>query len=129
MSGKKYLNFIFYRRVNRILNFYKFFQEYLIIQKQWRTKYKKDDGTSGANDTHHFEVTQSSGDTSVKIEVYKDSALYTGDQDFYSNSTAITNYEYEERLQDQRRKIRLLDPRYLDDFVSEFKLLMKESMF
>ena len=92
-------------------------------------KYKKDDGTSGANDTHHFEVAQSSGDTSVKIEVYKDSALYTGDQDFYSNSTAITNYEYEERLQDQRRKIRLLDPRYLDDFVSEFKLLMKESMF
>ena len=91
-------------------------------------KYKKADGTSGADDTHHFELAQSSGDTSVKVEVYNNLALYGGDQDFYSNATAVTNYEYEEQLQDERRKIRLLDPRYLDDFVAEFKSLMKEAI-
>ena len=91
-------------------------------------KYEKADGTSGADDTHHFELAQSSGDTSVKVEVYNNLALYGGDQDFYSNATAVTNYEYEERLQDERRKIRLLDSRYLDDFVAEFKSLMKETI-
>ncbi len=91
-------------------------------------KYEKADGTSGADDTHHFELAQSSGDTSVKVEVYNNLALYGGDQDFYSNATAVTNYEYEERLQDERRKIRLLDPRYVDAFIEEFKSLMTETI-
>ena len=91
-------------------------------------KYKKSDGTSGADDTHHFELAQSSGDTSVKVEVYNNLALYGGDQDFYSNATTVTNYEYEERLQDERRKIRLLDPRYVDAFIEEFKSLMTETI-
>jgi len=91
-------------------------------------KYIKSDGTSGADDTHHFELAQSSGDTTTKIEVYKDSALYSGDLDFYGTATPVTNYEYEERLQDERRKIRLLDPRYVDAFVEEFKSLIKESI-
>ena len=91
-------------------------------------KYEKADGTSGADDTHHFELAQSSGDTSVKVEVYNNLALYGGDQDFYSNATAVTNYEYEERLQDERRKIRLLDPRYIDAFIEEFKSLMTETI-
>jgi hypothetical protein len=91
-------------------------------------KYVKTDGTSGADDTHHFELAQTSGDTSVKVEVYNNLALYGGDQDFYSNATPVTNYEYEERLQDERRKIRLLDPRYIDRFVKEFKSLMKETI-
>ena len=91
-------------------------------------KYEKVDGTSGADDTHHFELAQTSGDTSVKVEVYNNLALYGGDQDFYSNATPVTNYEYEERLQDERRKIRLLDPRYVNTFVEEFKSLMKETI-
>ena len=40
----------------------------------------------------------------------------------------LTNLEYEEELQDQRRKIKLLDPQFLTQFVSEFELLMKESV-
>ena len=91
-------------------------------------KYIKADGTSGADDTHHFELAQSSGDTSIKVEVYNNSALYSGDLNFYGTATPVTNYEYEERLQDERRKIRLLDPRYIDTFVKEFQSLMKESI-
>ena len=80
------------------------------------------------NGVHHYEVAQSSGDTDTKIEVYSNSALYTGDTDFYESATAITNYEYEESLQDEKRKIRLLDPRYVDQFVDEYKNLMRESI-
>ena len=46
---------------------------------------------------HHYEIAQTSGDTSETIEVYNNSALYTGDTDFYVNATIITNREFEER--------------------------------
>tara|TARA_B100000085_G_C18500521_1_gene495260 strand:- start:1012 stop:1308 length:297 start_codon:yes stop_codon:yes gene_type:complete len=80
------------------------------------------------NAVHHYEITQSSGNTNTKIEVYSNSALFSGDTDFYGSATAVTNLEYEEELQDQRRQIKLLDPQFLTQFVSEFELLMKESV-
>lgn len=77
---------------------------------------------------HHYEIAQSSGDTSTKIEVYKNSALYTGDTDFYASATPITNREYEENQQEERRKIKLLDPTYVPQFIKEYENLMKESI-
>ena len=59
---------------------------------------------------HHYEISPSSGDTTKKIEVYSNSALYSGDTDFYTSATAVTNLEYEESQQEERRKIKLLDP-------------------
>ena len=78
--------------------------------------------------THHYEVAQSSGSSTTKIEVYNNSALYSGDNDYYGTSTAITNREYEETQQDIKRKIRLLDPRYVQQFTEEYETLMKESI-
>ena len=72
---------------------------------------------------HHYEISQSSGDANTKIEVYANEALYTGDTDFYSNATIVTNREYEESEQDKKRNIRLLDPSFLDQFVDEYKNL------
>ena len=71
--------------------------------------------------THHYEISQVSGDTSIKINVGSDNTDHSG-------ATAITNFEYEEALQDELRQIRLLDPRYIDGFVSEYEKLMAESM-
>ena len=85
-------------------------------------KYDNVDGT------HHYELAQSSGDTNTKIEVYNNSALYTGDDDSYSTASIVTNREYEENQQDIKRKIRLLDPRYVQQFVEEYEILMKESI-
>ena len=76
---------------------------------------------------HHYELAQSSGNTDTKIEVYNNSALYTGDSDFYSNATIITNREYEEQQQEIKRQIRLLDPRYVEDFTEEYITLMNET--
>ena len=85
-------------------------------------KYDNPDGV------HHYEISQESGDTSTKIEVYANEALYTGDTDFYNSATIVTNREYEEREQDKKRQIRLLDPRYVDEFVDEFEELIGESI-
>ena len=77
-------------------------------------KYSNPDGT------HHYEISQSSGDTSKKINIGTDNTDYP-------TATLITNFEHEQEEQDKKRKIRLLDPSFLEDFVEEFKLLMRES--
>ena len=84
-------------------------------------KYSNPDGI------HHYEISQESGDTTQKIEVY-DPDLISSDTDAYTSATAITNREFEESEQDKKRKIRLLDPVFVDQFVDEFKVLMKESI-
>ena len=72
---------------------------------------------------HHYEKTQLSGDQSGdgpgdyshKIEVN------STDPDAQS----VSNYEYESRLQDQKRQIKLLDKGYLNTFVEEFERLVQ----
>ena len=78
-------------------------------------KYDNVDGT------HHSEISQSSGYTSIKIDVGTSNTNYP-------SATLITNYEYEQSQQDSKRKIRLLDPSFVADFVEEFKSLMNESI-
>ena len=75
------------------------------------------------NGIHHYEVAQDSGDTTIKIWVDNDA-----DTDAYTVLTPITNYEYEEKEQDIKRQIQLLDSRYLSLFVTEFTTRMKESI-
>ena len=80
-------------------------------------KYDNPDGI------HHYETTQDSGDTKIKIEVFNEV-----DEDAYTGLTPITNREYEENEQDKKRKIRLLDPNYLKPFVAEFRELIEETV-
>ena len=81
-------------------------------------------GAGNEDSAHHYEVTQDSGrtsgqgpnDYSHKVEVNSDT----------DNATTITNREYEERQQDKYRSIRLLNQRYVSDFISEFDNLIKQ---
>ena len=41
-----------------------------------------------------------------------------------AGATAVTNYEYEERLQQAKGRIRLLKPEYIELVVEEFTTLM-----
>ena len=75
------------------------------------------------NGTHHYEIAQDSGDTTIKIWVENDA-----DTDAYTGLTPITNYEYELTEQDRKRQIQLLDPNYLNIFINEFDKRMKESI-
>ena len=76
---------------------------------------------SNVDATHHYEISQVSGDTTIKIDIGTDNTDYP-------TASVVTNYEYEEGLQDKKRKIRLLDPAYVEDFVAEFEKLMGESV-
>ena len=100
---------------------------------QWPMRYSQflqyvNDKYDDVNAVHHYEISATSGDTTKKIEVYNNSALYSGDTDFYATATTITNIEYEENRQDELRKIRLLDPKFISQFVEEFENLMKKSI-
>ena len=79
------------------------------------------DKYSDVDATHHYEISQTSGDTTIKIDIGTDNTDYP-------TASIITNAEFEEDLQDKKRKIRLLDPSYIDDFVTEFEELMGESV-
>ncbi len=70
--------------------------------------------------THHYEISQVSGDTTIKIDIGTDNTDHPA-------ATAYTNYEYEEAIQDELRQIKLLDPRYIEPFVAEYERLIGES--
>ena len=70
---------------------------------------------------HHYEISQTSGNTELVIDV----GMNTTD---YPSATAISNYTYEDRLQEQRRQIRLIQPQYMGGFVKEFEKKLNESI-
>ena len=79
-------------------------------------KYSNPDGI------HHYETTQTSGDTKIKIEVFNEV-----DGDAYTGLVPITNREYEQTEQDKKRQIRVVDPKCIDKYVDEFKSLIDET--
>ena len=79
------------------------------------------DKYSNVDATHHYEISQVSGDATIKIDIGTDNTDYPA-------ASIVTNFEYEEELQNKKRKIRLLDIAYIDRFVSEYEKLMEESM-
>ena len=83
-----------------------------------------EDKYSNPDGIHHYELTQDSGrttsqgpsDYSHKVEVTSDTF----------NASSVSNREYEEREQDKKRSIRLLNQKFLSDFIEEFDNLIKE---
>ena len=104
--------------VNNIVNrYYDWPLDTFSFQRYIQDKYANPDGI------HHYEVTQSSGkqagdgpsDYSYKIEVNSD----------YPGAQSVSNREYENRLQDEKRQIRILSPQYLPAFEDEFVKLIQ----
>jgi hypothetical protein len=87
------------------------------FQAMLEDKYDNPDGI------HHYELTRDSGRTSGQgpndysylVEVTSDT----------TNASSVSNREYEEREQDRKRSIRLLNQKYLNDFIEEFDNLIK----
>ena len=73
------------------------------------------DKYSNPNATHHHEINATSGDTTRKLIVSSDT----------DGATAVTNYEHEQTLNDNKRRIRLLDRVYVAQFRKEFEQLIK----
>ena len=82
-----------------------------------------DDKYTNPDAVHHYEITKDSGDTtsqgpndySHKVEVNSDT----------DNAVSISNRQYEEREQDKKRAIRLLNQKFLPVFIAEFDKLIR----
>ena len=105
--------------VNNIVNrYYDWPLPEFVFQQYLKDKYSNPDGI------HHYEVTQTSGkqtgdgpaDYSHKLEVNSD----------YPGAQSVSNREYENRLQDQKRQINILLPKYLATFEQEFRRLIRK---
>ena len=72
------------------------------------------DKYSNPDDTHHHEINATSGDTTKKLIVSSDT----------DGATAVTNYEFEQTENDNKRRIRLLDRAYVQQFIRDFERLI-----
>ena len=100
------------------------FYEWPMTQPQFQNFIEDKYGIASIDSIHHYEITQTSGrTTSNGPNDYSYLVECNSDED---GASPVTNREYEQRLQDKLRSIRLLDQRYLPTFVSEFEALIKE---
>jgi hypothetical protein len=77
------------------------------------------DKYTNPDDTHHYELAQTSGPTTSSdyshlIEVNSDEV----------GASSVSNREYEQRLNDKKRQINILDSGFLSVFVAEFTQLI-----
>ena len=82
------------------------------------------DKYSNPDAIHHYEVTKDSGRaTSQGPSDYSHLVEVNSDTD---NAISISNRQYEEREQDKKRQIQLLDKSLVGDFIAEFDRLITE---
>ena len=77
------------------------------------------DKYSDVNAIHHYEVAQSSGSTSSFDDSHKIQVNST-----VSGATSVSNYDYEQRLQDKKSRIKLIKPEFLELITEEFQTLI-----
>ena len=104
--------------MNNVVNrFYDWPLDEFVFQQYVADKYSNPEGI------HHYEITQSSGkqtgdgpaDYSHKLEVNSDTV----------GAESVSNIEYERRLQDQKRQIKILPKSYISVFENEFDNLIR----
>ena len=99
------------------------YYQWPLTQPQFQEHLTDKYGVGNEDAVHHYEKTTDSGRTSSngpsdyshKVECNSDDGA----------PDIITNRQYEQRLQDKYRSIRLLDQKYLNTFIEEFENLIK----
>jgi hypothetical protein len=100
------------------------YYQWPLTQPQFQENLTDKYGAGNEDAVHHYEKTTDSGKTSSsgpndfshKVECNSDDG----------NPDIITNRQYEQRKQDEYRQIRLLNRKFVDIFVDEFELLIKQ---
>ena len=72
---------------------------------------------------HHYEKLQESGHTISEGPADYDHYVEVNSTD--ADAQSVSNYEYEQRLEDQKRQIKILNPSYLPTFLDEFRKLIR----
>ena len=95
--------------INNITSRYDWPLDQVALSDFVRDKYDNPDGI------HHYEINATSGDTTKKLQVSSDT----------TGALPVTNYEYEQNENDNKRRIRLLDAAYIQQFTKDFERLIK----
>mgnify|MGYP001459322833 FL=1 len=95
--------------INNITSRYDWPLDQVALSDFVNDKYSNPDGI------HHYEINATSGDTTKKLIVASDT----------DGALPVTNYEHEETLNDNKRRIRLLDRAFVSKFTDEFKDLIR----
>ena len=100
------------------------YYEWPMSQPQFQEFIEDKYGVADIDAIHHYEITQTSGRTTGQgPDDYSYLVECNSDED---GAVSVSNRGYEQRLQDKYRQIRLLDKRYLGQFVEEFELLIRD---
>ena len=97
------------------------FYQWPLTQPQFDAFLTDKYGKGSEDAVHHYELAQTSGPTTSR----DDSHMLEVNSDT-DGATSISNRQYEERVQDKIRQIKLLDRKFLDAFVEEFFALIKK---
>ena len=116
--ANKYVDHLFSTLPNNITDAY---YDWPMSEQNFETFLK--DKYTNPDAIHHYETTQSSGKTkangpddySYLVEVNSDAA----------GAQSVSNRQYEQRIQDEKRQINLLNPSYLNTFIEEFNKLVR----
>ena len=95
--------------VNNITSRYDWPLDQVALSDFVNDKYSNPDGI------HHYEINATSGDTTKKLTVSSDT----------SGALPVTNYEPEQTVNDNKRRIRMLDRSYVSKFTDEFRNLIR----
>ena len=100
------------------------FYQWPMTQPQFQEYIEDKYGLANIDAVHHYEITQASGRSSGQgAGDYSHLVECNSDED---GATEISNRDYEQRIQDKNRQIRLLDKAYLGQFVEEFELFFRK---
>ena len=81
-------------------------------------------GAGNEDAVHHYEITKSSGKTtSSGPSDYSHKVEVNSDED---DASSVSNRQYEERIQDKKRQIQLLNKGLLGSFIEEFERLVRQ---
>lgn len=81
-------------------------------------------GAGNEDAVHHYEITKSSGKTSSSgPSDYSHKVEVNSDED---DASSVSNRQYEERIQDKKRQIQLLNKGLLGSFIEEFERLVRQ---
>ena len=98
------------------------YYEWPMTQPQFQEYIEDKYGLANIDAVHHYEITQASGRSSGQgAGDYSHLVECNSDED---GATSVSNRDYEQRLQDKYRQIRLLEPRFISSFVEEFFALV-----
>ena len=100
------------------------YYQWPLTQPQFQEHLEDKYGLANIDAVHHYEKTTDSGKTSSSGPNDYSHLVECNSDD--GDPSIISNRQYEQRLQDGYRQIRLLNTKFLDLFVDEFENLIKQ---